>query len=301
MTPSLTPTSSDRGLATSDAERVGRQTVQAWDDFLAALTSVDFDAPSRLRRTPARAIVAKVGDWPESRQLAEILDDAAAGRLGTIDQDAIDDAVVEANQQRPAAELVAAVGRSRDSLVDWLTGNLAGVQSLEDLALKSVGSPLGELPVITYIHAATFQLAVAARDLRKAGAVVPDRLPLAGLRALVDTTGALAARMGIDTAFAVVTPAASVLTVARHGGWIVQEVDPSEVHEELPGLEGDVGLVIDVAAGRKNPLGKMRKKELILHNLPSLMKLAPIAQENPGLPGGPILRKAAGVLSVFGK
>lgn len=301
MPTTLPPTKSDRGLATGNARLVAEKTLQAWDDFLTALETVDVDAPTRVKKAPARSIIAKIGEWPESRQLPDIVGDAVAGRFDAVDQDAIDAAVVRANADRPRAELMAAAQRSRDSLSQWISGNMPEIESFDLVAMSPVGSPLGELPVITYIHAAAFQLAVAARDLRKSGATVPDRLVLAGLRALVDTTGALAARMGIDAAFAVVTPSASILTISGDGGWIVREVDASEVVGELPGLEGDIGLVIDVAAGRKNPLRRLRNREIVIHDLPGLMKLAPIAQENPGLPGGPLLRKAAGVLSAFVK
>lgn len=301
MPEAISPTQSDRGLASANPRLVADQTLQAWNDFLRAIDAVDIDAPTRLKKTPARALIAKVGDWPESRQLPQILADAKLGNTEPIDQDAIDAAVVEANAHRTQRELIEAVERSRDSLVDWLSTGDTANHSLHEVGLQPVGSPLGSLPVLTYIHAAAFQLAVCARDLRKAGASQPTTLAIAGLRALVDTTGALASRMGIDARFAVVTPSASALTIASDEGWIVQDLESHKLGDDLPGLEGDLGLVIDVAAGRKNPLRRLRRNELVIHDMPGLLRLAPIAQENPGLPGGPILRKAAGVLSVFGR
>ena len=117
----------------------------------------------------------------------------------------------------------------------------------------------------------------------------------------MDTTGALAARMGIDTVFAVQTPLGSVVTVAQDGGWTVDEVESGEIDDGLPGLEGDAGILLDVAAGRRNPVTTLRGSGIKINQMQRLMKLAPIAKENPGLPGGPILRKSAPLIAAFGR
>ena len=291
--------SGERGLASSDPLALADQTLQAWTDFHTSIAGVDLDAKTRVKRERARALIAKVGDWPESRQLPEILADARAGRLDLIDQDAIDSRVVAAHEADDRAALLGAVERARDSLADWVLTHNGG--ELSEVATLPVGSPLGPLPVMTYVHAAAFQLAITGRDMTAAGGDVPDSLLLAGLRALVDTTGALAARMGIDTVFAVVTPIGSVVTVAEDGGWTVEDVDSVNLGGDLPGLEGDAGLLLDVASGRRNPVTTLRGGRIKINQMQRLMKLAPIAKENPGLPGGPILRKSAPLIAVLGR
>lgn len=281
------------GLASADPELLALRTEQAWQDFREAIPDVDLTASARVKRQSPGAVIAKVGDWPESRQLPEILADARAGRLETIDQDAIDERVMALHQDEPLPELLAAVDRAIESLAEFRSQWVAN----EKVALLPVGSPLGVLPVLTYLHAAAFQLAVAARDLRKAGVFAPDRLISAGLAALVDTTGALAARMEIDSSFAVQTQLGTVATTSIEQTWIVTE--STEHDANLPGLSGDAGLLIDMASGRRNPLGPIRSKQVQIRDMGSLMKLAPIAQANPGLPGGPILRRAAVVLGAF--
>lgn len=281
------------GLASAGPQQLALRTEQAWRDFRQAISTVDLTASTRVKRRSPGAVIAKVGDWPESRQLPEIVADARAGRLETIDQDAIDERVMALHQDEPLPGLLAAVDRAIESLAEfrsrWAT--------TEKLALLPVGSPLGVLPVLTYLHAAAFQLAVAARDLGNAGVSVPDNLISSGLAALVDTTGALAARMKIDTSFAVQTQLGTVITTSTEQTWTVTESADRDV--DLPGLRGDAALLIDMASGRRNPIGPIRSKQVQIRDMSSLMKLAPIAQANPGLPGGPILRRAAVVLGAF--
>ncbi len=287
------------GLASRDPLALAQQTLDAWSDFRAAIENVDLDARTRVKRTRVRALIAKVGDWPESRQLSEILADARAGRLELIDQDAIDARVVAAHGHDDRAQLFGGVERARDSLASWMLRHHS--DDLVELATTSVGSPLGAIPVMTYVHAAAFQLAICARDMERAGADVPDRLLITGLRALVDTTGALAARMDIDITFAVVTPIGSVVMVAEQGGWTVDELGENDLVVDMPGLEGDAGTLLDVAAGRRNPVTALRGRSIKINQMQRLMKLAPIAKENPGLPGGSILRRSAPIIAAFGR
>jgi hypothetical protein len=292
--PALGP--DDHGLATAGARTIAQETITAWTQFLEIADGVDIDAPSRVKQTSARAIITRVGSWPQSRQLPQIIADAQAGRVGRIDQDEIDDRAIKINSGRPKQDLMDAVALSRDSLSNWLAGRIAGVPSFDDYALKPVGTPLGSLPLVTYMHAGAFQLAVSARDLQPDAGLVPDTLLIVGLRALVDTTGALAARMHIDSKFAVVTPTVSVFTATGSDSWITANVDSTLGREEA-GVEGDIGKVLDVASGRKNPLRGLGRREITVRDVPAMLRLAPIAQDNPGLPGGALLRKTASWLS----
>ena len=301
MAPIAEPNPTDKGMASAAPETLAEQTWRAWADFRGAIEAVDVDADTRVKRRRARTIIAKVGDWPESRQLPEILADAREGNLAPVDQDAIDDRVIAAHGDDDRDDLLAAIDRARDSVFEWINSDPNSEDGVDKISTAPVGSPLGTLPVLTYLHAAAFQLAIAGRDMQRAGAEVPDSLLLAGLHALVDTTGALAARMDIDTTFAVVTPIGSVVTVAANGGWTVTRVDSDEVDPSFPGLEGQAGLLLDMAAGRRNPVTMLTGNAVKVREMSSLMRLAPIAQANPGLPGGPVLRKSAAVLGRFAR
>jgi len=296
--PTLGP--DDHGLAVAGARTIAQETITAWTEFLDIARDVDIEAPIRVKKSSARAIIARVGSWPQSRQLPQIVADAQAGRVGRIDQNAIDDQAIEMNAGRPKQDLLDAVTLSRDALIDWLDGRAPGLPPFDDFALQPVATPLGSLPLVTYMHAGAFQLAVSARDLQPDSDHVPDALLIAGLRALVDTTGALAARMHIDSEFAVVTPAVSVFTATGPGNWITSNVDTT-LGRDVAGVEGQIGNVLDVAAGRRNPLRGLGSREISVRDVPAMLKLAPIAHANPGLPGGPLLRRTASWLTVLNR
>lgn len=296
--PALGP--DDRGLAAVGARTIAEETIAAWTEFLDIASEVDIEAPTRAKKTSARAIIARVGSWPQSRQLPQIIADAQAGRVGRIDQDQIDNRAIEINAGRPKQDLLDAVAVSRDSLVDWLAGRSQDLPSFDEYALKPVATPLGSLPLVTYMNAGAFQLAVSARDLQPDSSQVPDSLLVAGLRALVDTTGALAARMHIDSEFAIVTPTVCVFTATGPGNWITGNVDTT-LGRGVAGVEGDIGNVLDVASGRRNPLRGLGSRELTVRDVPAMLRLAPIAHDNPGLPGGPLLRRTASWLSALNR
>lgn len=295
----MTVTSADRGLASRDPLLLAEQTAAAWGAFRDGIDQVDVHAPTRVKKEWAGAVIAKVGEWPQSRQLPQILADAKEGNTELIDQDEIDARVIAAHGKDDRSELLDGVTRARNSLLEWV--QVSGPQQIEAEALLPVGSPLGVLPVMTYLHAASFQLAVAARDMAKAGAQANDELLAAGLRALVDTTGALAARMGMETEFAVITPLLSIVTVTKEGGWTVEELSAPPTNGDLPGLEGEAGLLLDIASGRRNPVLAMRGKKIKMNQPQRLMKLSAIAAENPGLPGGAVLRRAAPIIGALSR
>lgn len=292
------PAPQDRGLASAGQRDLATQTAWAWDDFHSVAASIDLEGPTRRRGIAARTIVAKMGDWPESHQLSQILTDANAGKLTDVDQDSIDERVIAAHANDDPDELLAAVARARDSVIAWESDQLPGQPPFDEICMREVGSPLGPLPVVTYAHAAAFQLAIGARDLQANGDPIPTRLAQAGLRALVDTTGAIAARMGIEASFSVVTNEGSVFTRSAGRGWTAGDLDSGDARG-LPGIEGKIGTVLDVAAGRQNPIGSFGKPKVAIRDLSHLLLLAPITQDVPGLPGGAVLRKAASILSAI--
>ena len=63
-------------------------------------------------------------------------------------------------------------------------------------------------------------------------------------------------------------------------------------------MEGDAAGLLDLSAGRINPVAAITKGHLRVHDLPGLLRLAPIVESVPGLPGGPVLSVAARTLAV---
>ena len=60
---------------------------------------------------------------------------------------------------------------------------------------------------------------------------------------------------------------------------------------ELNGATTDV--LLEAASGRINPVPAVARRRLKVHEIAGLLKLAPIVQAAPGIPGGPILQLAA--------
>jgi hypothetical protein len=51
--------------------------------------------------------------------------------------------------------------------------------------------------------------------------------------------------------------------------------------------------LLDAASGRINPVAALARRRLRIHDVGGLLRLAPIVQAAPGIPGGPILQLAA--------
>jgi hypothetical protein len=121
LPPSLTPEPGERGVLTADPAAAGRRIVRAWDLFLAAVEPADQTAPTRSRGRPGRAVLLPLGAWPQTRSVAQIVDDAQAGRTApAIDLDAVDDAALAANAEAGAGDVRAALARARDEHADFV-------------------------------------------------------------------------------------------------------------------------------------------------------------------------------------
>ena len=89
-----------------------RSCCPAWDEFLAIAAELDLDGPTRLDGWQARHVCVHLGSWPGSRSLHRMReeaeqDDLAAAdwadhRAATFDQDAHNEAVLEARARRAA-------------------------------------------------------------------------------------------------------------------------------------------------------------------------------------------------------
>lgn len=290
----LDPAPDERGLAASAPLTVAQRSVSAWDALIAAAEESDLGAPARAHGWTGVQVLLPFGDWPENRGLPQILDDARAGRTGTVDQ--ADDVrrVHAARSGVSPTEAINAVRRSRDAIAQWV-----GSESFTTEHLMPSPSLLGTLPVLTLVHATAFQIAVSARDLEACGAGPDSELCDTGLLALVDTTGALAARQGATASFTVRTPDSFVGTGARGGGW--RTVDLSHIDGTLgPGITASAATVLDIASGRANVPSLYASGEIAVTDLTGLLALAPIIEGVPGIPAGAALARAAKVMSGIG-
>ena len=293
----LTPASGDRGLALADPDSVGVATLNAWNLLIEAARSCDLTLPSRTRDRTGAQMLLPFGDYPENRGMAQILDDARNGRTGTVDQ--LDDAarVLEAHGQDSPDEIVAALERSRDDLESWIDD---GGPRAEGMLLTR--SLLGTLPVLTLVHAMSFQLAVTARDLEPCGATVPAELLDTGLLALLDTTGALAARQNATASLTVTTPELFVGTGAQATDWCTVNLDEFRGLDIPlgPGIIASSAVMLDIASGKANVPGLYASGDVKVTDLSGLLALAPIIEGVPGIPGGAALAKAAKLMSGLG-
>jgi hypothetical protein len=278
----LIPRPGDRGLATVDRARLAAGVAQSWALFSGLLAQVDLDAPTRAKGLTVRELVIPLGAWDDNRPLAQLLDEARRGITGEHDQGALVDAVREAHRDASDAAVLEAVVRQGESMETWLYGEDDG------LADAPVASMLGTLPVITFLHAATYPLATTALDIASAGVEVPEQLLDNGLLGLVDTIGALAARQGLTASIAGITPTTLVGTAARDGAWRTELLDPTTLRlpdDVGPSVEGSTRLLLEVTAGRADVPGAIRRKEVAVHDLNGLLALAPIVEQVPGIPG----------------
>jgi hypothetical protein len=58
-------------------------------------------------------------------------------------------------------------------------------------------------------------------------------------------------------------------------------------------VEAPAAVLLEAASGRINPVPAVARRRLKVREVSGLLKLAPIVQAVPGIPGGPILQLAA--------
>ncbi len=134
-----------------------------------------------------------------------------------------------------------------------------------------------------------------AVDLESAGdATPPPRLLQAGLGALLDVTGALAARAGLAVTVTAQTPAGGWSITASDGGWSTRPVPVGAVQGIA--ILGSAQDILDVSAGRAGAPQLLAARRLKVQDLRGFLTLAPLVESVPGLPGGGALRGAARTL-----
>ncbi len=201
----------------------------------------------------------------------------AAQRLAAAHADASDE------------QVRASVVASKEQTSAWLESG-----DLVHSGLLVTPSPLGAIPMGTVVHAAAYQLAITARDLMPAGAPPVPELDEIGLAALIDATGAVAARAGLVAGAAAVGRRIAVSTAAFDGGWTVTLGDDPQ----LPAVIAPEEVLLDLAGGRTDYAAITR--QLRFRDPRRLLALSPIVDEIPELPGGPLLRRTARLARLMG-
>ena len=275
------------GLASLPLNDQRDRVLASWDGFLAAAEDVDLDRPSRLPGWTGHDVLVHIGDWPGVATLDTLLAEAWSGTVAPpYDPDAVNAAVVAEQRGVAAADVLAAVRRSRDRLAEWFAAPDAADGPLA-LGRTPVRSAVGVLPLLTVVNAGGYELAVHALDL---GVRPDDGLLDAGLAALVDVTGVFAHRRGLRSSLTAWTGRSGWQVRTDDGGWVT-----TGVRQRSGGaaVEGDAAVLLDASAGRRAVPALLASRTMRVHGLADIVRLAPIVDEVPGLPGGPALKAAA--------
>ena len=274
-------------MADAGREQVGRMVLTAWDAFIAGAETVDLGRPSRLPRWRAQEICVHLGCWDDHPALADLIASARTGGTGAPPEvDAVNARVTAAHRDASRDDVLAALRRNREATAGYLA------EEPEELDTAPTVSVVGQLPLLSVVLGQAYELAVHGLDLVSCGAEPPpDDVLHSGLAALADVTGALAASMEIDGGVTLQTPDGGWGFLADAHGWTVREVPPGRVGG--PAVEGRADLLLEAASGRINPVPAIARRKLRVREIGGLLRLAPIVQAAPGIPGGPILQLAA--------
>jgi uncharacterized protein (TIGR03083 family) len=290
--PTLRPEPAARGLASGDPEDLAERFGAAWDGMIDLAGQVPPELPSRLEGWTVRDVLVHLGSWDEHPTFASLLDDARHGRVHELDDaDARNALVIAAHQDAGPDEILGALLAARDRGLDFLRSPDAPV-----IGREWTDSTLGQLPVTGVLFASAFELAVHALDIAEPEQVPPALLD-AGVAALVDLAGALAARRGLRTSVAIVTPTGAWATSTEPSSWSTTPLGTVQPRDlRWPAVEGCAQDVLDAAAGRQLAAQLLLTRRLRLHDLPALLRLSPALEEVKGFPGGPTLRAATRTL-----
>jgi uncharacterized protein (TIGR03083 family) len=293
---------SSHGMAGAGRDVVGGMVLTAWDAFCASAAAVDLHRPTRLPGWRAQEVCVHLGVWPEHAALADLVASARDGGTGAPpDVDAVNARVTAAHRDAPREEVLAALARNREATVRYLADQPAGLDTAPAV------STVGRLPLLSVVLGQAYELAVHGLDLAAAGApAVPPAVLQSGLAALADVTGALAAAGGISGGATLATPEGGWAFAADGSGWTVRRVAAGAFSGTA--VEAPADLLLEAASGRVNPVTALARRRLRVHELAGLLRLAPIVQAAPGIPGGPLLALAArslggvgGLLGRFGR
>jgi uncharacterized protein (TIGR03083 family) len=286
-----------RGVADLPPAELGTLVLAAWDSFLELVTdpATDLTRPSRLPGWTGADTCVHLGSWEDSQVLDGLLASARAGGTGrTPHPDHENEALVAAHRDDGPDEVVAALVRARARLAGFFASPDAS-----ELGRAPSRSAVGPVPVLSLVHAGCYELAVHALDLRPCGAPAPSALLLQrGLAALIDITGALAARSGVELLLTASTPDGGWRFDSGPRGWTTAPVPAGRFAGT--GVTGAAEDLLDASAGRANLAHLLVARRLHVQHLTSWMRLAPLLEDVPGLPGGAALRGAVSGLSGVG-
>ena len=274
-------------MADAGRDEVGRRVLSAWDAFIQQAETVDLTRPSRLKGWRAQEICVHLGCWDDHTAMADLIASARAGGTGTPpDVEAVNARVTTAHRNASRDEVLAALRRNREATARYLA------EEPVELDTAPTVSVVGRIPLLSVVLGQAYELAVHGLDLVSCGAAPPPADVLqSGLAALVDVTGALAASMGITGGVTLATPDGGWAFASDGDGWTVRQMPPGRI--DGPAVEAPADLLLDAASGRINPVPAVARRRLKLHDVGGLLRLAPIVQAVPGIPGGPILQLAA--------
>jgi hypothetical protein len=201
---------------------------------------------------------------------------------------------VAAHAHESPERVVQALREARDRLASFF----ASGDSVE-LGRAPARSAVGRLPLLGLVHAGCYELAVHALDLGPCGAPPPpEHLLQRGLAALIDVTGALAARADVELVLTAATPTGGWQFDSGPSGWVTRAVPPGELRGT--GVRGTAADLLDTSAGRASLPQLLLTRRLQVQQLHHFMRLAPLLDDVPGLPGGPALKSAVAGMSGVG-
>lgn len=267
----------------------------AWTEFIAVAEASDLDAPSRLPGWSGRDVCTHLGSWPDHRTLTAVLDSARSGRPGVSRTEDGNARAVAAHRTASRDDVLGALHDSREAVDDYFRNGL-----VDEVGHHPGTSVLGPLPVTTIVFAGCYELAVHALDLAPCGTVPPSQpLLYAGLGALADTTAALAHRQAIELTVSVQAPDGGWVLRSGARGWETAERAAGPVAGAA--ILGAAATLLDVSAGRQQVPALLLSGRLRAQGMSTLLRLAPIVERVPGLPGRSALRIAVGSLNGAGR
>lgn len=282
------------GLADTDPDVLGAAVLDAWDGFLDVVRAptTDLSLPSRLPGWRGQDVLVHLGSWPDARVLDSLLASADTGGHGVSPPpDVANEALVAAHRDASAEQVVAALLLARGRIARFFQ-----TDEVTTYGRLLARSPVGPLPVASLVHAGTFELAVHALDLAPCGAPAPPGALLdRALAALLDVTGGLTTSAGVQIEVTGQTPDGGWSFASDSGGWRTVRTAPGAF--DGVGVRGGAADLLDTAAGRSSLPALLLSRRLQVQQLPQWMRLAPLLDQVPGLPGGAALRTAVGGLS----
>lgn len=285
MTDPLHPAPGDTGRAGSHLDRLIDDTIDGWSAAMTALEStqaaIDLDASSRQRGRSIRDCLLTVGQWPGGDSLTQWREAAQRADTSAPPRGFLEAEVRQRFADADVARILRAWSDARAALIDWRDSGQAPAE-----AALIVGGPLGPVPLGTLVGASSVAL---DRALRDASIDVPATLSHTAVHALVDTTGAVCAHNPGDYRLIVVTPRIAVGTAASDGSWRTALVGPA-LSASGPRIEGDEGVILDIAAGRRSPLVAATRREITVSDVPGLLVVVRGLSTAADLPGGESLR-----------